>query len=510
MNKQTLKYTLWLVLSFVLLVMLQLAQPKAIDFRPSFCGTDKIPYGTYILNDLRDSLFAPAKVYTMTSAAYIELESHNPPFVYPDTLEPEGGEFSDSTESDLTSNGSPDTSKAVVNIQTYAEPAVVSKIESSDSALVQNAPPDTSTFNYIYINDHFEPDELDVRELLIAAKHGSSIFIAARTFAQHFADTLKFMYRYNFSGLDDSTKTFSKPDSLQANFTSRSLRRVAPYKFRETFFSTFSRVDTPNTAVLGWSITASGKNEPNFIRTRFGKGSFYICTVPHAFTNYYLVSNMAADYAFKALSYLPKQDTYWDEYYKTGKEIIDSPLRYVLSQSPLQWAYYLVIAGLFLFVISFARRRQRIIPVILPLANTTLEFIETVGRLYFQTGAHKALAEKKITYFFAEIRSRFYLNQIDFTDAFYEALAAKSGVKRDDIKTLFSSIEQIQKAASISESTLIQFQSRLDAFFFNSSAPRYAGTATRLITFAERLRKLRDGSDAITDSLADTSLSKSD
>ena len=56
---------------------------------------------------------------------------------------------------------------------------------------------------------------------------------------------------------------------------------------------------------------------------------------------------------------------------------------------------------------SQGKRKQRIIPVITPLKNTSLEFVETIGRLYYQKGTRSGIAHKKIIFFLDFIRTRY-------------------------------------------------------------------------------------------------------
>ena len=64
--------------------------------------------------------------------------------------------------------------------------------------------------NYIIINQQFNPDKLDTRELLKFISRGNNAFIAANYFSRKFSDTLKIKtddyYTGNyFKGKDSST-----------------------------------------------------------------------------------------------------------------------------------------------------------------------------------------------------------------------------------------------------------------------------------------------------------------
>ena len=85
-----------------------------------------------------------------------------------------------------------------------------------------------------------------------------------------------------------------------------------------------------------------------------------------------------------------------------------SIFRYIFTQPALTWAYYLVLIGLLFYALFAGKRTQRVIPVVEPPRNTSLEFAQTVGRLYFQQGDHDNLARKKIQYFLAGLRERYH------------------------------------------------------------------------------------------------------
>ena len=144
------------------------------------------------------------------------------------------------------------------------------------------------------------------------------------------------------------------------------------------------------------SYEDDGEKQPNFVKINFGEnnGAFYIHTNPFAFTNYHLLDTKE-DYAATVLSFLPKQQVIWDNYYKSGRKIISSPLHYILTSPALKWAFYTSVFTLLLFVIFRGKRTQRIIPVVEPLENSTVEFTQTIGELYYQSGDYTNIISKK-------------------------------------------------------------------------------------------------------------------
>src|SRR5690606_31789453 len=103
------------------------------------------------------------------------------------------------------------------------------------------------------------------------------------------------------------------------------------------------------------------------------------------------------------LSTLPSRPLVWDEFYKTGRMEARTPVRYLLSQPPLRWAWFLSLLLVVLFILVHARREQRAIPIVLPPANTTRELAHTIGRMHWHQGDHAALARSMIVSFKDEV-----------------------------------------------------------------------------------------------------------
>ena len=171
------------------------------------------------------------------------------------------------------------------------------------------------------------------------------------------------------------------------------------------------------------------------------------------------------EYVYKALSHLPVQKTFWDDYYKDGNKFTASSLQYILSQQSLKWAYYIILASAVLFIFFYGRRRQRIIPVISRLKNTTIEFVETVGNLYYQQKDYKNIAEKKISYFLDYIRNKYLIKSNTFDEETIQKLADKSSNSTGNIKSILNKIKQINGSPKISEDDLLDINYKIEKFY---------------------------------------------
>lgn len=314
--------------------------------------------------------------------------------------------------------------------------------------------------NYLFINWNFDLDELDEEALLEFVMEGNNVFIATHFLSEQLADTLNL--KVNRLGSFDFFGDEKSPDTIAFNFVHPDLKSDSAYFLKKYIADDyFEEFDTLHTTILG----VNGHDEANFIRTTFGEGSFYLHSNPIAFTNYNMVNNNNAEYVEKALSYLPVLPTYWDEYYNVGRQELQTPLRYLLSNDALRWALYISLIGLLLFILFEAKRKQRIIPVIQPVSNTSLEFTKTVGLLYYEHGDHKNLAEKKITYFLDFLRTRYFIRSIEYDTAFYEKIASKSGVDLLTVKLLFQKIITIRTKSDVLQEDLLEINQAMDNFY---------------------------------------------
>ncbi len=309
---------------------------------------------------------------------------------------------------------------------------------------------------YVFINDYINFDQRQFEELKRFANQGNTVLLSASTFGVIIEDSLKFYAATGYSGL----KTMLKPAFFSSNFKKDTTITYT----KGVGNTTFSTIDTINTNALGYYRTETAPLENlNFIEIQQGEGSFLIHTLPEAFSNYYMLMNNDS-YAAHVLSYLETDYVYWDAHIKSGKRVISSPMRYIFSQKPLTWAYYLLALGLILFVIFRAKREQRIIKVVKPLENTSVEFTKTIGQMYFQHKDYGNIIAKKINYFMEVVRSKYYLDTNELSEGFAEKLALKSGNNINKTTKLIQIIKHQKSKAFHSEADLLTLNKLIEDF----------------------------------------------
>ncbi|OKL40407.1 hypothetical protein A3841_19040 [Pontibacter flavimaris] len=313
----------------------------------------------------------------------------------------------------------------------------------------------THSGNYVFIQKYFAADSLDTNLLLDFVHRGNHVFIAADEYSEFLQDTLYF---------DTVFMNTTSPDSTGFYFTSQPEQQV--YTFPPNNNSRYIRVKKQA------GHEALGRNKAgmlNFMRVPFGEGNFYISSVPLAFTNYQLLTLNQPDYAATALSHLPVQPVLWDEYQNLGREEDQSVLRVLMRHESLTWAYYVALAGMVLFLLFKSKRTQRIIPVLEPPRNTTLDFVKTIGSLYFNHGDHKNIAEKKIAFFLEHLRLHFHLTTHTLDEELRERVVTKSGADAALVNDIFGLIRSITQSKAISAQTLLLLNSHLEDFYKQTS-----------------------------------------
>jgi hypothetical protein len=187
------------------------------------------------------------------------------------------------------------------------------------------------------------------------------------------------------------------------------------------------------------------------------------------FTNYFLLKEKNHEYFEQLMSYMNsnRKSVYWSDYYRMGiyPQESFSALRVFMKHKPLRWAFYIAVFSLLTYLLLALIRRQRAIPVSIPNTNSSVSFVETIGRLYLQRKDHHNIVHKMITYFLEKVRRHYYLNTSVITPEFISSLSKKSGVAETEVKTTFQYIHQLQEASEISDAQVLELHSRLLPFF---------------------------------------------
>ncbi|MBS1731171.1 MAG: DUF4350 domain-containing protein [Bacteroidetes bacterium] len=310
---------------------------------------------------------------------------------------------------------------------------------------------------YLLIEPEIDFEKLDIEALLNFVKSGNTVFIAALSFGKAFSDSLH---------IEESTgMNLFTNDSIGVNFTNPTLRSKKNYYFdHSTVANYFKKIPSGDTArILG----VNSMNEPDFIQLNMGSGKIFLHISPICFSNYFMLKRDNAQYTSIALSYLNNdaETILWDEYYKSGREGATTPLRFFLDNEFLKWALWLSIIAMLIYVFVEIKRKQRIIPLLDPLRNTTIDFVQTVAGVYLNKNDHRSIAQKKIAYWLEFIRNKYFLSTQKTDDFFVIKLNKKSGIDKTLIQSITGMILKFENDQSISREELVQLSNQIDEFY---------------------------------------------
>jgi hypothetical protein len=238
---------------------------------------------------------------------------------------------------------------------------------------------------------------------------------------------------------------------------------------REYYQTFFQEVDTINAVALGWvfpkEIDSINAKKINIVQQPFGSGDFILSTFPEAFTNYFILKENNREYTGNLFSYLDHGQTLLiDNHYKTGKSFHTSPMYIFLNTKELKWAYYMALIGALVYVLFEGKRKQRAIPVKVPLKNQTLAFTRTIANMYFESGQTHTIAQHCIENFKDYIRTHHYVPTNHVDDAFFQAVALRTQHEKEEVESLFNYFDQLEKKPQLSNEQIKILNQKIEAF----------------------------------------------
>lgn len=331
--------------------------------------------------------------------------------------------------------------------------------------LAATLPLDTSGHaNYVFIGAAILLDSADNQRLLDFVALGNTAFISSKTLPASISDSIytppcgdvawsDYDFFWDTGGVTLSLRQPS-PDmraSASNPFFYARQNRPRPYRWHYIDYRCFCAEN--GFALLGMMNDSLA----NFAEVPHGRGRFLLHTAPLAFSNFHLLRPEGKAYAAGVLSHLSPGKIYWDTHSRTTEAVgrqrnglprslpDEHALTYILRQPALAWAWYLLLALGLLWVITKARRRQRIIPVLPRNENSSLEFIGAIANLHFREQNFQRLCTQKMRLFLAHLRERYGFSvsldpdtSLPRTDStFFNRLAQTAQVPEARVRDIF-------------------------------------------------------------------------
>jgi hypothetical protein len=330
------------------------------------------------------------------------------------------------------------------------------------------------SYDYVFIGQSLFLDEEDVRALAGFIESGGDAFIASLEVPE---TVLNSVY---FKECDEQVVyQESETDSVSFNFFHETLRsddgfwyayrygnEDQPYSWN--FISDGVFCDSTRSVVPLGSQEGRGVN---FIKIPVGKGNLYLHSNPLVFTNYFLSKPEKLDYVSGVFSHLDGKSIIWDEYSKIpfsgNSNAYNSPLYYILQQPSLKYAWWLLLLTVLLYILFAAKRQQRVIPVLEPKTNTSLEFVNLISTLHYRNENHLDMARKKMKYFLYFVRSKYGIHAERLDEQQIHKLAEKSKINEADVRAIFDQYTIIEQKFqhTIEANRLLTLYYSIDNFY---------------------------------------------
>jgi len=317
---------------------------------------------------------------------------------------------------------------------------------------------------YLVVSKSVFLSKEDIYYLMNYVSNGNTAFISADYIDEQLMDTLGIsMYFDYFAFYDFNEYRLEKKDT----WVSLADKQVSSGKkygfFWLPFEGYFYDYDSAATQVISHNETGKA----NMIAVNHGKGKFIFHAAPAAFTNYFLLKPGNQEYLENIFSYLNPNTNfiYWDNYYRIHKGTQNFSISAFFKKSESLYPAFLLLLGLLLLYIAFGgKRRQRFVQEKIPLANSTVSYAETIGRLYLQKRDNRNIAQKMITYFLEYARNNYFLNTNQLNNEFVAALSRKSGVSENNVMNLVHLIKEINETEKVNDIKLLELHNNLQLF----------------------------------------------
>lgn len=336
---------------------------------------------------------------------------------------------------------------------------------------------------YVFVGAKFKTHEKRVDKVLDFVNRGNDALICADLFP----DQVKKIIEDHYSV---KTSVFT---NIDVNFTDSALR--VPYYFKirfvykrktkERFWTSFERtsnyysLDSTNQTPAEVTVYETNVNtfNPVYISIPYGKGHLYLSSLPYSLTNIALNYESGIRHAERIIACLPQDkpiiyDTYINKHPQDVEEPGDpsrrsSPLEFILANKPLRWAYYIILFGLVLYILFKSKRRQRIIPAHEEVENNSVEFADTMSKLYLQYGQHKYIVFQQERNLLNYIRNKYYIKTMKVDDEYIERVAIKSGIDKARLTNLFNRFAGIKRDNFASSNDVVQIYAEIEHFYKN-------------------------------------------
>lgn len=326
---------------------------------------------------------------------------------------------------------------------------------------LENLAPESATLLILANEAELEP--ASVRLLLGFVEKGGTVLVAAHWLSSAMDDTLGIYTARTslaellpFAQRVDTTEMFFLAPGLAGSADVSAALLSARMRYEGE--------DSARWAIRPVVLAEAGQNSrPLALLYPSAQGGALVYTnAPLLLSNFGLLNSEGKAFLERLFAYVPEGTLVW---WRRGAGEASTPLRYVLSQDSLRWAFYMLLVGIALFMAGAARRRERPVPTIAAPRNDTVDFVRTMGRLYYNRGDHANLAAKLRAQFYGYVRDTLGLSLPPTDPAYARGVAARSGVPFGDVEKLLAHLSRSALSQGMQSRDLLDLNRDLQSFY---------------------------------------------
>ena len=321
-------------------------------------------------------------------------------------------------------------------------------------------------YNLLVIANYLDFDSIETKILLEYIEKGGSVILATNSISGKLKDTLNISINRSFD--PDIFDLSVKQKEEEVLFCARDPEQI-PLILPQPLVKNYLEIpDTANYAYFDflYRISVASNDKTISIRYAIGEGSLIIVSNPLIFTNYGILNDSINPYIRKHLAYLEGKPLMRTEFYEKGSQggKSQSEFRVILREKAFNRAYYTLLAGILIFMVFTAKRKQKIIPIIKPPANKMLEFVRSIAGLYLLKSNNADLIMKKQIYWGEELKRKYGIDIVNeqHNYDFYKRVAVKTRRPFDEICRLFLDLEAIDEAIFVPDNEMMRLVAKMN------------------------------------------------
>lgn len=310
----------------------------------------------------------------------------------------------------------------------------------------------------IIINVKSRLDKYSIEELLTFVENGNTVFYSSNYINRNLLDTLNIVEKYKNISYNDLGYIPLYIENIE-------YKDEDSVHFKYNYYKYFDGLDSLkfNYEVIG-KIGSNWNKYVNFVRIDIGSGHLYLHSSPLAFTNFNILKNYTKGYTEDVFSMLQNKEIIWD--YSMSKNVVKdtSTFKVLFKYKYIKYAYFLFIMLIIIYAASNFIRKQRLIPIVEPPRNSSMELVDSISELYVHQADHKNLSEKIIRHFSDFISQKYHINTGQFDDYFVEKLYKKSYRSITEIKDLIEIIKHVKSQNTLGYEDVIELHQKIEDF----------------------------------------------